>query len=238
MDPYTPFCGTPPLPQDLWTRWTFDPVLLGLLALLAGALAWCATDRRIAAASWTITALLFVSPICALSMALFSARVAQHVVLILVAAPLLARALPLRAVPLLPAAVLFAGVFWLWHFPAPYGATLAADTAYWAMHLTTLGAAWVFWSGIWSTLEEAPGQTVLALAGTAGQMTVLSAILVFARDPWHDWHLLTSLPYGMDALADQQLAGALMWVGGGAFGLATIAVLVAFFFKEPTAQSN
>jgi len=232
METYVPFCGTPPLPDDLWSRWTFDPVLLAALALLAAALAWKTTDRRLAIAGWTLTALLFISPICAASMALFSARVTQHVLLILIAAPLLARALPHRAWPVLPVAALFAVVFWVWHLPAPYAATLQSDLTYWAMHLSTLGGAVLLWSALFAALDDAPGQVVLGLAVTAGQMTLLSALLVFARNPWHDWHLLTTLPYGISPLADQQLAGAVMWTGGGALMLLGVAGLSARFFRN------
>ena len=78
MNPYVPFCGVPPLPGDLWARWTFDPILLAGLGLLAVLLAWSAQDRRAAMLGWALTAALFISPICAASMALFSARVVQH----------------------------------------------------------------------------------------------------------------------------------------------------------------
>ena len=56
--------------------------------------------RRDARAGWGAVALMvvvFVSPLCALSSALFSARVLHHVLLIAVVAPLLALAFPLRA---------------------------------------------------------------------------------------------------------------------------------------------
>ena len=91
-NPYIPFCGAPPLPQDLWSRWLFDPVLIAGLLVLALALLWKARDRRTAAAGWALVALLFISPLCAASMALFSARVTQHLLLTLVAAPLLPQA--------------------------------------------------------------------------------------------------------------------------------------------------
>lgn len=232
MDPYIPFCGTPPLPGDLWTRWTFDPVLLAGLVALAALLAWQATDRKAAVAGWAVTALLFISPICAASMALFSARVGQHVLLILIAAPLLARALPRLTVPPLLVAAAFAVVFWIWHLPGPYALTLQGDLAYWAMHLSTLGGAVLLWSAVLGALDRAPGHVVLALSATAGQMTLLSALLVFAREAWHPSHVLTTLPYGIDPLADQQLAGAVMWVGGGALLLSGIAAIATRFLRN------
>jgi putative membrane protein len=223
---YIPFCGLPPAPAELWSRWLFDPLLMGLLALFAAALALRARDRRTAALAWGLTALLFISPLCAASMALFSARVAQHLALTLVVAPLLARAAPLPGRSVLPPVLLFALLFWLWHSPLPYGATYQSDLAYWAMHLSLLGTAWWLWSRLAELLGRRPDAVALGLALTAGQMTILSALLIFAREPWHAWHLTTTLPYGFSPLADQQLAGALMWVGGGALMLAAVALLM------------
>ncbi len=58
----------------------------------------CVIDRRVrqivALAGWLIAASALLSPLCALSVALFSARVAQHMILVLVAAPLIGMAWP------------------------------------------------------------------------------------------------------------------------------------------------
>ncbi len=225
MDPYIPFCGTPPGPAELWTRWTFDPWLMGGLGLFAALLAMKATDRRAAVLGWALTALLFVSPICAASMALFSARVTQHVILVLIAAPLVARALPALRLPVLPLAGLMAAIFWAWHLPGPYGATLKSDLLYWAMHLTTFGAAILLWSGVRGAVDRDPGPVALALALTAAQMTLLSVLLVVSREVWHGWHRLTTEAYGIDAMADQHLAGGIMWAASAALMLAVIGTL-------------
>lgn len=219
MDPYIPFCGPPPVPGALLERWTLDPALLaGLAAALALGLA-VARDRRRMVWGWALVAVLFVSPLCAASMALFSARAAQHLLLTLLAAPLLAAALPPLRLPALPAALLFTALFWFWHAPAPYGATLAGDAAYWAMHLSLLGAAVV----LFASLRAAPERGVLALALTGAQMTLFASLLTFAPAPWHAWHLVTTAPWGLSPLADQQLAGAVMWVGGGVLLISTVA---------------
>ena len=231
MESYVPFCGTPPFPEDLWARWQFDPVLLAGLAVLAVVLGLRAAARGPALLGWSLVALLFVSPICAASMALFSARVGQHLLLTLVAAPVLARAMPLRAPGVLPSACVFAALFWIWHAPGPYAATLASDGVYWLMHLSLLGAAWMLWTNVLQAATTRPDSVVLGLALTAGQMSLLSALLIFARDPWHEWHRFTTLPYGLSPLADQQLAGALMWVAGGALMLGAVAALVRLVLR-------
>jgi putative membrane protein len=91
-----PYCGVPPVPGHLLARWNLDPVLLACLAtatsthlrLLKG------PQRSVAAAGWTIATIAFISPICPLSVALFSARIAQHMVLMLIAAPLIGVSIP------------------------------------------------------------------------------------------------------------------------------------------------
>src|SRR5512138_3751806 len=145
MRDWTPYCGAPPVPAELWLRWNFDPWLIG--GLLAVAAIWIAYGyrRRIDQSpnlmfwgGFAITAIAFISPLCALSMALFSARVGQHLVLTLLAAPMIAYALPFRRAPgtvsLLSSALIFAALFWFWHLPRPYAATLNSDAVYWAMH--------------------------------------------------------------------------------------------------------
>jgi putative membrane protein len=161
-------------------------------------------------------------------MALFSARVGQHVLLTLVAAPLLASALPALRWPAMPAAVLFAALFWVWHAPGPYAATLQGDAVYWAMHLSLFGAAVL----LFATMRARPERAFLAAALTGAQMTLYAMLLTLSPEAWHTWHVAAAAPYGLSALADQQLAGALMWVAGGALFLATIAALTLRFLRD------
>ncbi|MGR3435920.1 MAG: cytochrome c oxidase assembly protein [Shimia sp.] len=220
---YVPFCGLPPAPDGLLARWTFDPVLLAGLTVVLGAMIVGGRADRRAVAGWGLAAILFVSPLCALSIALFSARVAQHVLLILAAAPLLATAWPRRLVP--PPAFaggLFAVLFWVWHLPMPYAATLASDLVYWGMHLSLLGAAVALWASLRRAALERPLVALTTLAATAAQMTLLAVLLVLAPRSWHAWHAVPAMEWGLTPLADQQLAGAIMWIGGGA--LTTLAV--------------
>jgi putative membrane protein len=227
MDEWIAYCGIPPVPGGIWARWNFDPWLLGALAFAA--LVWLIYAHRKGAAlagsrhalfwaAFAITALAFISPLCALSMSLFSARVAQHLMLTLAAAPLLAAALPPlpagRGGWIAVGTVLFAVAFWFWHFPAPYSATLASDSVYWTMHLTLLGSAVLFWRGMIGLHAGALGGAVLGAAASAVQMSLFSALLFFSTRSWHAWHETTTLPWGLSPLEDQQLAALLMWVPG------------------------
>lgn len=232
MDQYTPFCGTPPLPTELLTRWTFDPVLfLGLGVVLCAGL-WLADNRKRFLLTWGVVAFLFVSPLCAASMALFSARVAQHILLTLLAAPLLASALPVMRFPAMPLALVFGILFWVWHAPQPYQMTLESDWAYWAMHLSLFVSA----TALFSSLRAAPERGIFATIFTALQLTIYAQLITLSPALWHDWHMLTTLPYGISALDDQQLAGAVMWVAGGGLMLATIGTLALHFLHKTQAK--
>jgi putative membrane protein len=228
MEDYVPFCGAPPLPADLWLRWTLDPWLLSVLALAALAGFRFAADRQRFAYAWALVAVLFVSPLCAASMALFSARVGQHILLTLIAAPVLAAALPRMRLPALPLAVVFAALFWGWHAPVPYAATLASDAGYWAMHLSLFASATLLFAAMRARVHRALGAA--ALTGT--QLTIYATLLTLSDAPWHAWHLATTEPYGLTALGDQQLAGAMMWVAGGALFLTFVGTQAARFLRE------
>lgn len=228
MNNYIPFCGPPPLADELWSRWTFEPVLLAglFLALCLGMTV--ALSKRNFLLGWSIVAILFISPLCAASMALFSARVGQHILLTLVAAPVLASAFRAAKLPPMPFAVAFALLFWFWHAPAPYQATLESDLTYWAMHLSLLGCATL----LFSTFRNAPERALLAAALTGAQLTIYATIITLSPAPWHAWHIATTLAYDISPLADQQIAGGLMWVAGGALFMTIIGLLARRFLNQ------
>ena len=158
------YCGPAAVPDDFWTRWNGDPLLLLILAALAFV---SVVAFHPAHAGWTAIALMFVtfvSPLCALASALFSARVFHHVLLIAAVAPLLAvrfrcaaRLAPARAVGRSarshPVDLARAG---------PYAWGLASVPAYWLMQGSLLGSAWLMWRAILATASQ-PGPALMAL---------------------------------------------------------------------------
>ncbi|MBV8975721.1 MAG: cytochrome c oxidase assembly protein [Sinobacteraceae bacterium] len=223
-DPVTqvPYCGTPPSPADLLTRFNLDPLLLAALLLALVVLVRLARSGKAdayAVSGWSIALVAFVSPLCALSVALFSARIAQHMVLILVAAPLIALALPPGAERhgrkrLWGACSGFFIALWLWHMPAAYDSTFASTACYWTMHITLFGSAIWLWREILQG-ERLHAIDVLAVGGfTSMHMGFLGAILTMAGRPLFFWHLTTTQAWGLSPLEDQQLGGVLMWVPG------------------------
>jgi putative membrane protein len=205
------YCGPPPDPSELWLRWNLDPVVLVLLALMAAWL-WRSRPGLLAVG---VLAVAFVSPLCALSSALFAARVGHHVLLVAVAAPLLALARPARApvsptLPLLVSAL----VLWAWHWPAAYDLALSFVPAYWLMQATLLASAVLFWRAVLHP-AQGTGPALLAILGGWMQMALLGALLTFAPAPLYAAHAAAPLLWGLSPLSDQQLGGLLMWVPAG-----------------------
>ncbi len=104
-----------------------------------------------------------------------------------------------------------AAILWLWHAPAVYEWGLASVPAYWLMQGSLLASAWLMWRAILSPAVQR-GPALLALAATIGQMGLLGALIAFAPRPLYLVHLTSTVPWGLSPLADQQLAGLLMWV--------------------------
>lgn len=207
------YCGPPPLPGTLWGAWNFDPLLITALIFAAAIL------RRSPTGLAAICALTvaFVSPLCALSAALFSARIVHHVLLVAVAAPLLALAIPRRGTRLAPAFTVFTVILWLWHLPQAYDLALSNMAIYWLMQATLLASALAFWHGVFSAaVRDDSGSALLAILAAYVQMALLGALLTLAPEALYAIHATAPLAWGFTALADQQLGGLIMWVPAAA----------------------
>ena len=203
------------MPGELLGRWNLDPLLLISLSI-GFVLMWRASEsdaqRRTLAIAAVLTLFLFVSPFCALSSALFSARVTHHVLLSALLAPLLVFSLPRHRTRWLGSLSMWTGlqaiVFWLWHAPSLYAAALSGDVIYWLMQTTIVGTAF----GFWGALRQASGlSAVAALLISTVQMGLLGALITFAGMPLYAPHFLATEPWGLSAIEDQQLAGLIMW---------------------------
>ena len=203
------YCGPAPVPADLLVSWNLDPVALVLLAIIG---LWAGRNRPGAAAVFVLV-VVFISPLCALSSALFSARVVHHVLLLAVAAPLLALARPAAKTMVVgPAFALATAALWLWHLPGAYDAALGHKAIYLLMQATLFGTALWFWRAVFL---QASGAGALWVLFAYIAMGLLGALLTFAPDPIYATHFAAPLAWGLSPLADQQLGGLIMWMPSG-----------------------
>lgn len=205
------------MPADLLERWNFNPVVMaGLAALFLAGRAVGARTLPLAGGV-AILVMLFNSPFCALTSSLFAMRVTHHVVLTSLAAPLLAAAQPRAGGNVAGWTLTHAAMFWAWHVPSLYALALRSDAVYWLMQATLLGSALGFWRAVRAV---PPPAAVVALLATMVQMGLLGALLTFSAAPLYVWHWTTTQAWGLTPLADQQLAGLIMWAAGGAIYIA------------------
>jgi cytochrome c oxidase assembly factor CtaG len=250
-------------PHDLWGAWNLDPVLLlgFLLAFWAYRRGQARGPRRASdirrakcfAGALVALGVALVSPLDALSGALASAHMVQHVLLLLVAAPLLALSAPsstlLRGSPLSlrrasgrwrrrlgltqgnlralrhPATVwlLHVATLWSWHAAVLYDAALGSELLHVLEHASFLITALLFWRVVIGARspERVPGGLgVLLVFAMAMQSVFLSVLLTFAEEPWYSGYAGTTTAWGLEPLADQQLAGVIMWIPAGLVYLA------------------
>jgi putative membrane protein len=176
-------------PANLWRSWSAEPgviVGLSLTAVVYARAAFTArrhsqgravSGRAVAsfAAGWLVLAAALLSPLDRLGETLFAGHMAQHLLLIVVAAPLCVLGAPpsawLWAIPhreriatarawsrsprvrsglswfASPSVVLVANVaaLWFWHFPRPYQAALAHPAVHALEHASFFGTAVLFW---------------------------------------------------------------------------------------------
>jgi len=183
---------------------------------------------------------------------LASAHMVQHLVLTLVAPPLWLAGTPgvvldrllgpllrfrvlaatARAVtrPLL-ALSLYAVALVGWHLPGPYNAALEHHAWHIAEHITLLVTGVLAWWPILAPSRRLPAlpyaAQLLYLFVFGIPMTVVAAFLTAAEHPLYPWYAAAPRLFGLTPLADQQLAGIIMWVPAGVIPL--VAFTVVFF---------
>jgi putative membrane protein len=234
-----PYCGIAPQPEHLLSAWNLDPILIGAI-LGFGLLTWPSARANHAYWQWCTVMLLavtaFVSPLCALSSALFTARAFHHILLISAAAPLSCWLLgsvknPFNRLPTIVIFVFHTSMLWLWHLPGPYAFALSGSLAYWLMEIPLLLSAALLWQKILDRGTPA-GEAILVATATTFQMTALGAFLTLAGRPLFSPHFLTTDIYGFSPLEDQQLAGLLMWIP------ASLPYVAAVLYRIGTAISG
>lgn len=243
----------PLTPSGFWTAWSFEPgivacILVPAVLYAVGARRSRGITRRQMFGFWGGTAMLLlalVSPIDAMGDVLFSGHMAQHEILMLLAAPLFVLARPIPALlwglpftarralgqaakaPLvrgvwrsvtqpLHAWWIHAAVLWIWHAPALFMATLRNDAIHTAQHFCFFGSALCFWWALFQTHHRAQyGAGVFYIFTTAIHTGILGALMIFSPRVIYTIYEPTTPAWGLTGLEDQQIGGLIMWVPAG-----------------------
>ncbi|MFL6618443.1 MAG: cytochrome c oxidase assembly protein [Povalibacter sp.] len=119
------------------------------------------------------------------------------------------------------ASLLQAVMLWMWHAPALFNAALLSSGWHVAQHLCLFGSALLFWWSMnrASSLDQRHGVAAFWLFFTSLHSGLLGALMSFSQSPWYPKYAAMALAGagGLTPLEDQQLAGLIMWIPGGAF---------------------
>ena len=123
---------------------------------------------------------------------------------------------------------------WIWHVPALFEWALHHQGIHALQHVSFVATAGLFW---WGMVEGRYGRAgygvgVLYVFLTALHSTVLGALLTVAPTTWYRSYEITAIQQRVDALADQQLAGLVMWVPSGVVFIVIGLALVAAWMGE------
>ena len=264
----------PALPGVL-LAWRADPFAIAALLLAAVAYLWAVQrvnaehpgNRQPAYRSWLFCAGLgaiavaLLSPIEAYEGSLFSVHMVQHMLLELVAAPLLLAGAPItlalrvsgppvrrRLLSILQsrlmhavsfpvvAWVLFAAVNWGWHFSVLYDQALENQALHYFQHATFLGAALLFW---WPVVGADPSPwrlphpvRILYLFLAMPQNSFLGVALMSASTVLYPHYATNARSWGLPPLDDQALGGVIMWVVGDVVFLAGMMLVVVLWMRH------
>jgi putative membrane protein len=183
-------------------------------------------------AGTAILGFLWLGPLAGLSDRSFSAHMMVHMSVVAIAAPLLAWGLagsridPVRAVPALfapiPASIVEFLVVSAWHAPFLHHAARGDAAVFAVEQATFLASGLLLWlsaaGGPVETVRWRAGAGAAALLFTSMHMTLLGAL--FALTPRPLYAHGENAPFGLTALSDQHLGGAIMLLVGAASYLA------------------
>lgn len=266
----------PPGPGTLLLGWSFEPLLV--LPLVAAAIGWWrllgAVDRAhpdhpvAPLRRWSFLggllaiAVALQSGIERYDTTLFSVHMVQHILLTLVAPPLLALGAPVTQVlraaspetrgrwllPFLHSRVVgvlshpvvawlaFVSVYWATHFSPFFDRSLEDPLVHDLEHILFLGSAVLFWWPV-VALDPSPHRMgypgrILYLFLQMPQNSFLAMAILFAEAPLYPHYVTLGSPYGIEALADQRLAAGLMWFVGDVIFLGALLAVLAGWMRS------
>jgi len=161
------------------------------------------------------------SPLATLDHHLLTAHMAQHLLIMTVAAPLILRGAPAIR---LPAGMIHPAICWLagtttviaWHVPALFELGMSSAAWHAFEHATFFLAGLLFW---WPVIRRCSSPASSARWGIPLYLFLgtlpcdaLSAFLTFCGRVVYPHYVSAHRAFDISALGDQEFAGALMWV--------------------------
>ena len=274
----------PSVPPDaraatILTSWTLNP--LAIVPIVVAAWLYGMGLRRAARAGTpqprpyavaffaglSVVALALVSPIDAYAKVSFSVHMAQHLLLTLLAPPLLALGAPimlalrstrpptakllsrlLRSVPVVVLSdpvvgwALFVGVAFGIHLTPIFDLALRGQGVHALEHALWLAAAVVYW---WPIVGRDPtahpmGYPVrlLSLFLAMPAMSFLALAIYSARAPLYDGYASLPSPWGPTALADQRAGATMMWLVGNLALVVTMLIVATAWKRDEDARQH
>jgi len=166
------------------------------------------------------------------------AHMAQHVILAMVAAPLVAAGLPAapvwRAFPPVMAWLLFAATGWVIHFTPFFEAAADHPALHVAEHALLAGTALLFWAQVVGRAARLSHPLRLLYLVVAMPQNTFLALAIFSAG-----HVL--YPHyagGGDPLGEQRLAGGIMWVAGDLVLLAAVLLVAAGWARHEERENR
>ena len=264
-----------PTAASLLLGWTWEPI--PTLAIVGIVTWWLWAVRRVDRAHPTNRVprrrtIAFLAGMLALAFALisgierydtslFSVHMVQHVLLMLVAAPLLALAAPVTLILRLSSAatrrrwllpilhsrvvrflahpvvawVMFATMMWAVHFSPLFNASLENPLIHDIEHVLFLSGAFLFW---WPAVALDPAPWRMSHPARIGylftqmtQNTFLAVVILNATTVLYPHYATLVRPWGIAAIDDQRLAAGIMWIAGDAIFLTAILAVVAGWMR-------
>lgn len=264
-----------PTAASLLLGWTFEPLPTLAIAVAIGWWLWAIrrvdslhpaspvpSSRTVAfLAAMIALAFALASGIGRYDTALFSIHMVQHLLLMLVVAPLIALSAPVtlilrlssastrrrRILPILHSRamralafpvtdwIIFAGIMWGSHFSPLFNAALEDPLLHDLEHGLFLGSALLFW---WPAvgLDPAPWRIrhpvrIVHVFMQMTQNTFLAVVILNAPSVLYAHYATLARPWGASPIDDQRLAAGIMWLGGDLIFLTAIMVLVAGWMR-------
>ncbi|HEX2046558.1 MAG TPA: cytochrome c oxidase assembly protein [Acidimicrobiales bacterium] len=192
-----------------------------------------------------VVAVALSPPVDARADATLAAHMAQHVVLTMVGAPLLAAGLPrIPGIHPVVAWLLFAATGWLVHFTPLYETATESLPVHVFEHALLLGTALLFWAQVVGPPPRSQGRSgpgprlshpmrLLYLIVAMPQNTFLALAISSSGRVLYDHYA-----GGRDPLGDQRLAGGIMWVAGDLVLLVAVLLVAAAWARHEERETR